>query len=340
YIALSYCWGNGNSVTTTASTIKQLKSGISRRMLPRTLQDAVEFTRELGIPYLWIDALCIIQDSASDWETESAKMGEIYNNAFLTVAASSAPSAGDGFLRRHQEPAELKVKWPDGVTARARIGPPGLLSPLDSEPWYQRGWTFQEQLLSARLVTYSDREVQWACPSVRACECGGSDGAKNLTPQTHDDHFPTALWQLADRAKAPDFWVNLVNSYSARSLTVERDRLPALSGIASRIGRLTESSYLAGLWAGDVLSGLCWSRRVPAAVGVSPGTYRAPTFSWASVDGPIHYCHRDRARDVKEPDLAPQSIDASTTVDGLNPFGVVTEGWIKVRAPIMSCTVQ
>ncbi|KAK7416617.1 hypothetical protein QQX98_005088 [Neonectria punicea] len=335
YVALSYCWGNANSVTTTTSNIEQLKSGIKIDKLPKTLQDAVTFTRKLGIPFLWIDALCIIQDSVSDWEVESAKMGDIYTHAFLTVAATSAASADGGFLQQTERNAlpQLQLKWPDGSVARAIVDPAGGSGmPSDGEPWNTRGWTFQEQMLATRLVIYSDGEVQWVCKSCRSCECGSVD-------QFAQDRNGTTIWHLTTPTEAHDLWVDLVSEYSARRLTVEVDRLPALSGIASRISRLTDSSYLGGLWSSDVLQGLCWFRSTPVEY-CQPEFYRAPTFSWASVDGPTYCYHRDKEQDAKEPNIKPVCIDASTTVNGKNPFGVVTNGWIKIRAPLIPCTLR
>ncbi|CAM1509633.1 Fc.00g033720.m01.CDS01 [Cosmosporella sp. VM-42] len=332
YVALSYCWGNRNLVTTTTSTIEQLKSGIEVAKLPKTLQDAVVFTRNLAIEFLWIDALCIIQDSAADWEVESAKMGDIYSQAFLTVAAASATSAAEGFLQGKDPEPEFQLKWPDGSMARATVDRTGSSGTSDDEPWNLRGWTFQEQILSKRLVIYSDGEVQWVCRSSHSCECGSVD-------QFAHDRSGTTIWELADAAEAHAFWVNVVSAYSARSLTVEMDRLPALSGIASRIGRLTASPYLAGLWVDNVLPGLCWYRSTPADCWQS-ATYRAPTFSWASVDGPTFCYSRDKSQDAKEPNLMPHCIDTDATVNGQNPFGAVVDAWIKLRAPLITCTLQ
>jgi len=98
YVALSYCWGKLGNLTTTMANIAGRKCGISWDLLPNSFRDAVTITRGLGMRYLWIDALCIIQDDKSDWEREAAKMGQVYENAFLTIAADGAEDPTRGIL--------------------------------------------------------------------------------------------------------------------------------------------------------------------------------------------------------------------------------------------------
>lgn len=96
YIALSHCWGLACIATTTTSNFTARKQNIAIKELPKTFQDAIEITRGLGVHYLWIDSLCIIQDSEADWERESSKMASIYKNAYLTVAASRSSDGSGG----------------------------------------------------------------------------------------------------------------------------------------------------------------------------------------------------------------------------------------------------
>ena len=99
----------------------------------------------------------------------------------------------------------------------------------------------------------------------------------------------------------------------------------------SKINDRAESNYIAGLWFDDLLQGLCWSRSTAARASKST-TYKAPTFSWASVDGPVIYYERDEGQDAVDSNLLPRCINALSTVDGKNPFVVVKDGWIKVRS--------
>ncbi|KAB5542496.1 heterokaryon incompatibility protein-domain-containing protein, partial [Coniochaeta sp. 2T2.1] len=98
YTALSYCWGTTEPLATLSTNINEMRSGIPLSKLPRTIKDAIQVTKFLGIQYLWVDALCIIQDDKIDWARESAAMAGIYGNAYVTIAAASASSADEGFL--------------------------------------------------------------------------------------------------------------------------------------------------------------------------------------------------------------------------------------------------
>jgi hypothetical protein len=98
YIALSHCWGSSHRIQTTKATIQDHKRGMKFSALPQTFQDAVASARKFNIRYLWIDTLCIIQDDAADWEQESSMMGEIYSNAYLTLAASSSTDDSGGMF--------------------------------------------------------------------------------------------------------------------------------------------------------------------------------------------------------------------------------------------------
>lgn len=93
YVALSYCWGTKrNAACTTQENLIGQMSAIPTESLPRTIKDAVEVTRNFGVQYLWVDALCIIQVAASenkDWQSELPNMGRIYRHSLFTIAASS-----------------------------------------------------------------------------------------------------------------------------------------------------------------------------------------------------------------------------------------------------------
>jgi hypothetical protein len=121
YAALSYCWGSkrdaaGQSTTTTTNFADWL-TGIEFNSLSRVMQDAVIATRRLGIKYLWVDSVCILQDDGEDWARESAKMGHIYSNAFVTIGALASSSCHQGFLDR---PYSLPVKFRSSVDCSIR----------------------------------------------------------------------------------------------------------------------------------------------------------------------------------------------------------------------------
>jgi hypothetical protein len=123
YVALSYCWGGPQPLLTTRANVDSFSSEIPQEQLPRTLADAVNVTRQLGFKYLWIDALCIIQDDQADKAIEIEKMGSIYKNSSLTIVASSSKSASEGFLQTRDEPVYCKLPFllPNGGFGTAHV---------------------------------------------------------------------------------------------------------------------------------------------------------------------------------------------------------------------------
>lgn len=175
YIALSHRWGTSRHLTTTELSLKAHMANIDIDLLPRTFQDAVEITRNLGIRYLWIDSLCILQDNKIDWETESSVMDRIYNSAYLTIAASNAESDNSGFLvsrtKPSIEPVELQYreegsqhiqKWwfaiAGNLEGRAQDN---VRQGVDHSTLNSRAWVLQERLLSPRVVHFTKTQIVW-----------------------------------------------------------------------------------------------------------------------------------------------------------------------------------
>ncbi|KAM7211532.1 HET domain containing protein [Rhypophila decipiens] len=192
YVALSHCWGKLQLITTTKDTIDLRTKDIKFEELTRTFQDAVKVTRQLGIRYLWIDSLCIVQDDQNDWLREAAKMVEVYSEAHLTIAATAGSDGNSGLFRGPGEQpvagdyyTELKtqLKGPPLGDGREdefarlfirRCLPHGAFFKFDPNglPLLTRAWVFQERLLSARVVHFVQDELVWECREKYACECG------------------------------------------------------------------------------------------------------------------------------------------------------------------------
>jgi hypothetical protein len=187
YITLSHVWGHIQILTTTISTFNERSNEIAMESLPKTFQNVVSIARQLAIRYVWIDSLCIIQDSASDWSTESAKMGEYYMNSHLTVAAVSALDSSAGcFFKRDMlkaTPCPMSIRLPqsDGCIGWAGLthgffrltledDPSDKTNGFQRPPLWQRAWVVQERLLSTRLLQFSDVQMSWRCRSEEACE--------------------------------------------------------------------------------------------------------------------------------------------------------------------------
>lgn len=212
YIALSYCWGDAKAHwSTTTSNLDRQKTNISHDSIPGLFKDVVRICQALKIRYLWIDSLCVVQDSIEDWDMQAAKMASIYSNALFTIAASTSYNPSQGlFVNRwttsvafQREAATLngEVTLPEKTRLHYasgsvritrglysyRLGPTDLISHrimastgliLDREeaPLFTRAWAFQERVLSTRIVYFLPSELVWECNSGFSCECGNMEG--------------------------------------------------------------------------------------------------------------------------------------------------------------------
>ncbi|KAH7121695.1 heterokaryon incompatibility protein-domain-containing protein [Dactylonectria macrodidyma] len=196
YIALSHCWGEDQQpLLTTTATLEDHKAGILFDQLPKTFQDVVKVSRRLGVRYLWIDSLCIIQDSAEDWEMEASSMAAVYRNSWVTVAGTCSSSSSSGCYRSDQGvnvqapaadgddplavlfPAATKLRQEIRLNLRFKFQHPekGRFSyqhTVQPFPLLTRAWVYQERLLSPRVLHFGPQEVFWECMQDVDCECG------------------------------------------------------------------------------------------------------------------------------------------------------------------------
>ncbi|KAL0934595.1 heterokaryon incompatibility protein [Colletotrichum truncatum] len=346
YITLSYCWGKGiKHFTTTSETMQARKNGIKVDELPKTFQDAVFLTRMLGSRYLWIDSLCICQDDLKDWERESAQMAAVYSNSYLTLAAAKSDNANGGLLSARTP--KTYVKLPCSSSSNGDYILASAL-PLDKEvihnyhvqmreePLTTRAWSLQERVLARRVLHFASNQMYWECLEGFEAE----EGLKlpySLPSISEDPQISAYVENQAKRKtkKSPKAvelsnpsmsnWNSLLWEYGPREMTNPADKLPAISGIARALNKTLDDEYLAGLWRGSLLEGLCWE---PLSCEASD-TYRAPSWSWASVDG---IPATGFIGDVEE---VAKVLEARVAVDGDNPFGRVKDGFIKLEAPLV-----
>ncbi|KAF2457283.1 heterokaryon incompatibility protein-domain-containing protein, partial [Lineolata rhizophorae] len=258
YAALSHCWGNPEGVLRTLSdNIHIHLESIPFDDLSKTFKDAVRITKELGLCYLWIDSLCIVQDDLHDWQEESAKMPEIYQNAYVTIAATASPGSHRGCLFPRD--------------------PANRTNSLDKSPLHQRGWVVQETVLSQRIIHFAEDQLFWSCRSGTKSEDGTYNEPSAAIPA--DLSFPLA---------AHISWWTWVENYSARGLTMQSDKLPAMAGLTKLVERERGWQAAVGLWMNDLHYGLLW-RTEGAARRICPDTDNVyiPSWSWASIKGPV-----------------------------------------------------
>jgi hypothetical protein len=98
YLTLSHCWGKDQIFRLLETNIDQLRKAIPTNRLPQTFQQAIALTKRMGHRYIWIDSLCIIQDSEDDWHYESSRMGDVYKNSFCNISATAAEDGRMGLF--------------------------------------------------------------------------------------------------------------------------------------------------------------------------------------------------------------------------------------------------
>lgn len=337
YAALSYCWGGENAIKTTKANKEDMKASIAIDDIPQTMLDAMNIARKLDIHYLWIDALCIIQDSLLDWETESSHMASIYQNAYLTIAADASPSASKGIFGMREE-KQVQVTTCINKQGLETIVKSRVLDQDEHSthqacaPLKGRGWALQEDVLSNRLLKIGLNELEWRCREVYTCECHLREVSSTTLP---------AISTLKTLHDATEAWRTYTMTYSRQSLTNTEDRLPALSGIASVLQNITQWHYVAGIWFENCCKELAWtlggtSPSLPCDA-FSPVDGRLPTFSWLSVVDRtiVHegYKHAVYPADLDRTTFTAESVPGACNYRplGQNPFGPVADAWIAVQ---------
>lgn len=360
YIALSHCWGASQACITTSKTLREFKKSIRWTAMPKTFQDSIVFSMKLGIHYLWIDALCIIQDDPSDWQIESAKMADIYQNSFLTLAATASSSGLGGCFSIDQAPvveyeltACMSLMQSRPIMVRKKLQhwtvPPTTVS-IQLHPLLSRGWAFQERILSSTVLHFCGQELVWECNEEIVCECTGLSTRFGPKEQfyrlIHTDDIDLRNSGQSDtssrhkeRSTVSKKWHSIVEQYSSLQLTKETDRLPALSGLAKQASPIL-GDYFAGIWSDTLVSDLMWRvNKLDFEFG-RPVKYTGPSWSWASVTGPISYWEDLKYEAGWLPPVIlsltekAQSISVSCNVQaaGKNPFGEIASGALDITA--------
>jgi len=368
YAALSHCWGTSQPLRLTLATQKPFQQNIAFSQLPKTFRDAVQATRQLGLRYLWIDSLCIIQDCQQDWEEQCSLMRTIYQYAFVTLAGPDASDCDSGFLhprdtgRREPLPITSPTSGAaDTVTlfhlnrnARATWPSRNTASPL-----FTRGWVLQERLLSSRTLYFGAERMYFECFTNARFE--DSHEPLDWDYYVSDELTKRAITSLSPSPKQlSKYWAEIASTYSHMALSKPTDRLPALSGIASEFHRVTGDQYLAGLWRQHLPQGLTWyvykpekyvspidafstlpSPASPAPrCGVDKGEkqqYIAPSWSWAAIQRGVKFFHSGERRNYYY-DL--QVDGGLVTTAGLDPLGAVSGGYLEVTGKLLRAVVK
>jgi Heterokaryon incompatibility protein (HET) len=334
--------------------------------LPKTHSDAIRVTRELDVQYLWIDSLCIIQDSEEDWRRESAMMDKVYSNTYCTIAAAASRDGDGGLFFRPDTPAATPCK----ILCTWDTSQPETFLCYDDTPWidvefgplYSRAWVLQERLLSPCMLLFAGDQVYWECSELIA-----SDSCPSGLPALI--HLLKTTWSSIIQSRPPPLghinfasqaepslcrsntandeneretiglrqaWAYIVSAYTYGELTFGSDKLIAFSGLARQSAKVLDfpaEDYLAGIWRSELENQLLWSTSAQSETK----QVRAPSWSWSSVDGwitPIFLEILDSATiRIDSWSSSIKVLEASTTPVA-DPYGPVSGGYLILQGPL------
>ncbi|KAL8883978.1 MAG: hypothetical protein Q9192_006950 [Flavoplaca navasiana] len=295
--------------------LAEFGQGIQVANLPLTFQHAIDFARLLKCQYLWIDALCIIQDSQGDWLEESRTMSSIYSNSWLNLAATSSRD-GSGGLYYPPNPAlsnPLNVQYSDREYTVTDLS--AWQRRIEDSPLNHRAWVQQERFLAPRVVHFSYDQIWWQCIEGRASETYPSGLPHYLISNDSDDLLLSSCPPYdADANVLHPRWLRWVEGYSKTDITRDSDRLVATAGIATSFMDLLipqHSVYLAGIMSEHLGISLLWHG---TGTPIKLGSSVAPSWSWASVKGGVKFdCGN---LEITHPLLAPSPYTDSVREDG------------------------
>ncbi|KAI8717110.1 HET domain-containing protein [Fusarium sp. LHS14.1] len=331
YIAVSYRWPKkpNQDQQLTSATRDHFFRGYSTEALPQLYCDAFTVARMLGFRYVWIDALCIMQDNGGDWHAEAPKMASVYGNAIFTVAFGDCPesklsddaeiwrscSLRDAATRAAAQPFIKGGKIPifdkrNPESIYYWLESNGNFPARPSSELDERGWTFQERLLSKRVLTITTDGLFWDCCRSSASDTRLLGFLGDFSPRFRDSDERKIKTQLLGmnrdtitvaRRDLYLLWRRILQDYTQRKFTHSKDRIVAIEGVVQRIGAVLNEPCFLGVWKGDSLRSLIWfcdtvalsAKPASNALDVLPARkdyqVSVPSWSWASVSFPIHY---------------------------------------------------
>jgi hypothetical protein len=358
YFTLSHCWGDSQPLKLTRKSELVFRDGVDINILPKTFQHAIEVCRQMDIPYIWIDSMCIFQDDLTDWHAQARTMRQVYSLALCNIAATSAPSSSHG-LRFHRKlntmqpftvvaPRQFWHEDVEGPSIRYTFYPNRYYNEyIRSGPLNKRAWVLQERLLSRRIMHFTSVGVYWECLN----DCS-SDLYPERLPRTRygtaQDIKMSELKRVLSKVSKPDGkalevawtaamydgWNELCQRYSQCHLTVPSDKLVALNGIAQEISSRTGDSLVGGLWRRNLLPQLLWVQHHNRGDNWTIHEWRAPSWSWVQHDATAVYfthlpCEGGRERATVE------HLDVGTAPSGqLQHASLVLRGRL-VRADLI-----
>jgi len=231
FVALSYVWG---------LPIEQGGCDDHNRVgkAERVVEDAIRVTTALGYKYLWVDRHCIVQDSTDIRQKQLLAMNKVYENAEVTIVVAAGQDSSFGI--------------PGVSSARSRLRQPParvhghVLVTVPREPcdiarrsiWWTRGWTFQEGLLSRRLLMFTEHEVSYECEAMVARESASlPTGVHRVAATMYPLHEHSRVFPRKSANSGSGFIWSRITEYAERHLTHDSDILNAMLGIMQTFAR-------------------------------------------------------------------------------------------------------
>lgn len=347
YATVSHCWGASQVWRLTSDTRRVLTDGLSITELGQTFQDVIRVAKSFDLQYIWIDALCIFQDSKIDWEYEAPRMVDVYKNAIVNIAASVAADNQAGCFpagpRTGVGPCYVQSDWKDYDKNNnfhmyyKRLWP----AAFEDMPLMKRAWVVQELLLAPRVLHMTGKQLYWQCYDLTACESYPKGVPPNLEIQeaprdilydalhhvrsgTKDEYPPGVLQEL---------WQGIVQRYASCGLTRSSDKLVALGGLAGAMQRAFNDQYCAGLWRSCIIRQLSWDTSYwPWNIKSTPRPrpYRAPSWSWASVDDHVSFSVNEDPGEASPQVHLIEVLECEATNYAGGTTGTVTRGHLKL----------
>lgn len=353
YATLSHCWGRDpHFLKLERNTERYLTRGFSKRVLPRSFQDAIEISARLRIRYLWIDSLCIYQSgpgSKGDWHEQVSEMQSIYSNSVLNISLDRAENPHQGaFTQRqpgHIQP--LYFLWNRSGEREEvwKFFDEGTQE-LQSSPLQKRAWVFQERIFSPRVLHFCSEQIMWECKEEHILT------EQNPYKDVHPLHRPfpfsipapsakhlTRSKLKAERQYALQVLPHIIADYTSRDLTYPtQDKLAAFSGVAQRFGVLFDDEYVAGFFLQQLPAALTWGLASETPEKLTKRydvPYRAPSWSWAVTNERVHIGQHLYS---KITDLAEVVGAEVEPVDENNKYGPLKSARLTLSAVLIPCT--
>lgn len=358
YATMSHCWGGKeNFLVLRPENYAQFRDGLPISEFEPSFRDVFLTVRRLGLVYIWIDCFCILQgnsvEATEDWRQEADKMKLVYLNSFVNLSATHAKNPSEGCFTT-RSPSAVSTPgvfvWPGSpeqayqIYSSDRFYQDVGVDGLKANAIFSRAWIYQERLLSRRMIHFSQGQVYWECSETPLALESFPDGI-DVDQKQYVHMAPFSITQSMGTTSSEMLvgWHEMLDQYARCALTFpSKDKLLALGGVAKHFAESVGKTYTGGYWRDFVVPQLCW-RQAPARSATRSLEWRAPSWSWASMDGPLNFCNVDMHFETHpEPDY--KELVSSIMVD-MQPktagdgFGPLSAGSLILRGRLINATV-